>query len=287
MNNLNIKKFKTYTFNINEHPYFLVTPSIIPFLTSISIFFFVTEIINFFYCLSKIFILILSFLTFSFILFEWFFIFLLKKFQLFKRKFYKIFFPIFNTGFLSDLDKENLLEIKKLILDIQILHIKQIEFLFLFINKSNNPKMVLLLWPAWLLIFFILNKPFTKFTLISITLFNTQVYNYFLIFPKEVYNKTIILNQIKNDYNKIINKIDFILTNKSANNDLISLDFLDDLLSIDSNRIDFIRGTVKILNYNTSFFANFDFKYLFTLNHQLAEKFLELSTIINLISELQ
>ena len=73
MNNLNIKKFKTYTLNINEHPYFLVTPSIIPFLTSISIFFFVTEIINFFYCLSKIFILILSFLTFSFILFEWFF----------------------------------------------------------------------------------------------------------------------------------------------------------------------------------------------------------------------
>ena len=287
MNNLNIKKFKTYTFNINEHPYFLVTPSIIPFLTSISIFFFVTEIINFFYCLSKIFILILSFLTFSFILFEWFFIFLLKKFQLFKRNFYKFFFPIFNTGFLSDLDKENLLEIKKLILDIQILHIKQIEFLFLFINKSNNPKMVLLLWPAWLLIFFILNKPFTKFTLISITLFNTQVYNYFLIFPKEVYNKTIILNQIKTDYNKIINKIDFILTNKSANNDLISLDFLDDLLSIDSNRIDFIRGTVKILNYNTSFFANFNFKYLFTLNHQLAEKFLELSYIINLISVIQ
>ena len=270
MNNLNIKKFKTYTFNINEHPYFLVTPSIIPFLTSISIFFFVTEIINFFYCLSKIFILILSFLTFSFILFEWFFIFLLKKFHLFKKNFFKIFFPIFNTSFLVDLDTETLLEIKKLILNIAILHIKQIELLFLFIEEFNNPKVILLLWPVWLFIFFIFNQPFSKST---------------LIFSKEIYNKTLIINDIKADYNKIINKIDFIITNKSANNDLISLDFLDDLLIIDSKRIEFIRSTVEILK--TSFFANFDFKYLFTLNHRLAEKFLELSNIINLISVIQ
>jgi hypothetical protein len=35
-------------------------------------------------------------------------------------------------------------------------------------------------------------------------------------------------------------------------------------LIIDSKRIDFIRSTVEILN--TSFFVNFDFKYLFTLD---------------------
>jgi hypothetical protein len=73
MNNLDIKKVKNYTLNINEHPYFLVTPSIVPLLTSISIYLFVTEIINFFYCLSKVFIFILSFLSFCLILFEWFF----------------------------------------------------------------------------------------------------------------------------------------------------------------------------------------------------------------------
>lgn len=62
-----------FNLNIQEHPYFLVTPSIIPTLTSISVLFFVTEIVNFFYFLSKPYVLILSFLTLSFILFEWFF----------------------------------------------------------------------------------------------------------------------------------------------------------------------------------------------------------------------
>ena len=52
MLNWTIKKFKTYTLNINEHPYFLVTLSIVPLLTLISIFLFVTKIINFFYCLK-------------------------------------------------------------------------------------------------------------------------------------------------------------------------------------------------------------------------------------------
>ena len=62
-----------FNLNVQEHPYFLVTPSIIPTLTSISALFFVTEIVNFFYFLSKPYVLILSFLTLSFILFEWFF----------------------------------------------------------------------------------------------------------------------------------------------------------------------------------------------------------------------
>lgn len=72
-----IKIIKTindkFNLNIQKHPYFLVTPSIIPTLTSISALFFVTEIVNFFYFLSKPYVLILSFLTLSFILFEWFF----------------------------------------------------------------------------------------------------------------------------------------------------------------------------------------------------------------------
>ena len=37
-----------FNLNLQEHPYFLVTPSIIPTLTSISALFFVTEIVNFF-----------------------------------------------------------------------------------------------------------------------------------------------------------------------------------------------------------------------------------------------
>ena len=36
-----------FNLNIQEHLYFLVTPSIIPTLTSISVLFFVTEIVNF------------------------------------------------------------------------------------------------------------------------------------------------------------------------------------------------------------------------------------------------
>jgi hypothetical protein len=36
-----------FNLNIQEHPYFLVIPSIIPTLTSISDLFFVTEIVNF------------------------------------------------------------------------------------------------------------------------------------------------------------------------------------------------------------------------------------------------
>lgn len=70
---LNIKNKIQFNINYQEHPYFLVTPSIIPFLTSISALFFVTEIVNYFYFFSKPFTLILSFLTLSFILFEWFF----------------------------------------------------------------------------------------------------------------------------------------------------------------------------------------------------------------------
>ena len=67
-----INAIKKINFNLNlqEHPYFLVTPSIIPTLTSISALFFVTEIVNFFYFFSKPYVLILSFLTLSFILFE-------------------------------------------------------------------------------------------------------------------------------------------------------------------------------------------------------------------------
>ena len=64
---------KNFILNIQEHPYFLVTPSIIPALTSISIFFFVTEIVNFFYVISNNFLLFLSFMTLTLILFEWFF----------------------------------------------------------------------------------------------------------------------------------------------------------------------------------------------------------------------
>ena len=123
--------------------------------------------------------------------------------------------------------------------------------------------------------------------LLSITLFNSQAYHHFVIFPKEIYYKNLVLNQIKMDYAEILNKIDLILANKSANNDLISLDFLDDLLSIDSKRIYFIKSTVEILNFNKAFFTNFDFIYLFTLNHQLTEKFLALSYLINLISLIQ
>ena len=37
-----------FNLNIQEHPYFLVIPSIIPTLTSISDLFFVTKIVNFF-----------------------------------------------------------------------------------------------------------------------------------------------------------------------------------------------------------------------------------------------
>lgn len=123
--------------------------------------------------------------------------------------------------------------------------------------------------------------------LLSITLFNSQAYHHFVIFPKEIYYKNLVLNQIKMDYADVLNKIDIILANKSDNNDLISLDFLDDLLSIDSKRIYFIKSTVEILNFNKAFFTNFDFIYLFTLNHQLAEKFLALSYLINLISLIQ
>lgn len=64
------KKFNKQ--NSQEHPYFLVTPSIIPVLTSIAVTLFVTEIINFFYLLSKPLILSFSFLTLFLILLEWF-----------------------------------------------------------------------------------------------------------------------------------------------------------------------------------------------------------------------
>ena len=47
-----IKNIK-FNLNLQEHPYFLVTPSIIPTLTSISVLFFVTEIVNFSYFFSK------------------------------------------------------------------------------------------------------------------------------------------------------------------------------------------------------------------------------------------
>ena len=59
---ISYKKKIILNLNKQEHPYFLVTPSIIPFLTSISALFFVTEIVNYFYFWSKPFILVLSFL---------------------------------------------------------------------------------------------------------------------------------------------------------------------------------------------------------------------------------
>ena len=65
-------KISLNKFNINEHPYFLVTPSIIPTLTSICALFFVTEIVNFFYSFSSPKILLFSFFVLFFILLEWF-----------------------------------------------------------------------------------------------------------------------------------------------------------------------------------------------------------------------
>jgi len=67
-----LQKNKLIYTNIQEHPYFLVTPSIIPILTSISVLFFVTEIINFFNIFSNVWALLLSYLTLTAILFEWF-----------------------------------------------------------------------------------------------------------------------------------------------------------------------------------------------------------------------
>ena len=60
---INLIKNINFNLNLQEHPYFLVTPSIIPTLTSISALFFVTEIVNFFYFFSKPYVLILSFLS--------------------------------------------------------------------------------------------------------------------------------------------------------------------------------------------------------------------------------
>ena len=51
-----LQKNKLIYTNIQEHLYFLVTPSIIPILTSISVLFFVTEIINFFNIFSNVFL---------------------------------------------------------------------------------------------------------------------------------------------------------------------------------------------------------------------------------------
>ena len=123
--------------------------------------------------------------------------------------------------------------------------------------------------------------------LLSITLFNSQAYHHFVIFPKEIYYKNLVLNQIKMDYAEILNKIDLILANKSANNDLISLDFLDSILSIDRQRINFISTSVEALNENKTFFSNFDSEYLLCLNHDLLDTFLELSFLINSISLIQ
>lgn len=69
---LNLKKLHL-NINNQEHPYFLVTPSIIPLLTSISALFFVTEVINYFYFFSDTDIMVLSFLALNLILAEWFY----------------------------------------------------------------------------------------------------------------------------------------------------------------------------------------------------------------------
>ena len=64
---------KKFQLNMEEHPYFLVIPSILPFLTSISINFFVLDIINYFYNKTTFFWLIISFVSFFCILLEWFY----------------------------------------------------------------------------------------------------------------------------------------------------------------------------------------------------------------------
>jgi hypothetical protein len=63
---------KKFQINFEEHPYFLVTPSILPFLTSISVNFFVLDIISYFYYKTLPLLLIFSFLIFFCILLEWF-----------------------------------------------------------------------------------------------------------------------------------------------------------------------------------------------------------------------
>jgi cytochrome c oxidase subunit 3 len=68
-----LSSIKKFNLNTQEHPYFLVTPSIVPMLTSISIFLFVSEVVNFFYSFSYFIILYFSIFSLIFILFEWFY----------------------------------------------------------------------------------------------------------------------------------------------------------------------------------------------------------------------
>lgn len=122
-------------------------------------------------------------------------------------------------------------------------------------------------------------------------MFNSQLYHYFVMFPKfpkEIYYKNLVLNHIELNYNEVLTKIDFILADKSPKNDLISLDFLDSILSIDKQRMNFISITIEALDFNKSIFYNLtDLNYLFTLNNDLLFTFAELSYLINSISVIQ
>lgn len=124
-----------------------------------------------------------------------------------------------------------------------------------------------------------------KFAFLSITMFNSQLYHYFVIFPKEIYYKNLVLNHIKLNYNEVLTQIDFILADKSPKNDLISLDFLDSILSIDRQRMHFLATTIETIDQNKSIFFNLkDLNHFISLNNELQFTMSELSYLINSIS---
>ena len=80
--------------------------------------------------------------------------------------------------------------------------------------------------------------------LIGISLINSQVYNYFLIFPENLINKTAILNEVNMEYNLILKELDVILNNKISGDKEINLEFfnnsLDTLIMINKSRLEFL-----------------------------------------------
>lgn len=118
-------------------------------------------------------------------------------------------------------------------------------------------------------------------------MFNSQLYHYYLIFPKEIYYKNLVLKQIELNYTEVLTKIDVILADKSPKNDLISLDFLDSILSIDKQRMHFLATTIDAIVDKPMFYNLKDLNHLFNLNNDLLLTFSELSYIINLISVIQ
>ena len=207
-----------------------------------------------------------------------------KSINFIKRLLFKLNNFFISSSFLTD--HEQLTLVKELVVEIKVRHLNELTLLFEFIDKKNNPSFLLLLWPSWLFIYFIFNLPFTKTQFIGITLINSQVYNYFSVFPNSLINKAVIRNKINMEYDVILTEIDVILNTKISGNEVISLDFLDKLWIINYERVDFIEAVLKSLNSKRSIFFNPNFRDLYNMDDQLVDKINELGDLVNLITTL-